>query len=241
MNIGLRNRRLDHHQERRAFPLNMYSEDHSKKYLASSTSKRFERLFKKNLHALHSAFFIVLFILLIHSSVEWTLSNGVDMDLSDNQPRAVQLYGNIALPLNLSLVVVDEIPDIENDLPTRRRSITLQKFVQRIATSDDNGESDDDNDDEECVTLADWQQYVFPTCNKIHEHELVRKGWYINSGYNRDVWGLFDDWGEEIVLKTLAEKHPFSPFMIDLQRIDALISERTTASKYITNVYAYCK
>jgi hypothetical protein len=91
-----------------------------------------------------------------------------------------------------------------------------------------------------CVPIVEWQEYSFPTCNILHEFPLVN-GEYINSGMNRDVWMLNHAHREYVAVKTLAMQHSFSRSMINEQRIDAIISERTTSSEFIVNIYAYCK
>ncbi len=154
------------------------------------------------------------------------------------KPHAVQIDGKDVHQLDLSQMKL-------NPWPGQRRSVGASAIVLDynlgIQTDHDDDESGDDDDWGDCIPMVDWQEFVFPTCNKVHENDILGSGEYIDSGYNRDVWSLRDFGETYIVLKTLSTKHPFTTYMINLQRIDALISERTTASKYITNIYAYCK
>jgi len=238
MNNGLRNRRSDRLP---VLPVDMSSEDdYDKKY--STSKQRLGCVFKRNQTR-------ILTCLLLLFCGERTLCFSANKSIQRShkmltKPRAIQLDGTGVLRLDLSLILVVGIPNIVNSLPRQRRSITFAAPTQyevEVISNDDDESSGDDDDDVDCIPLVDWQEFVFPTCNKLHENEILPSGRYIDSGYNRDVWS-FRDWDEEyMVLKTLAVKHPFTPFMIDLHRIDALISERSTASKYITNVYAYCK
>jgi hypothetical protein len=91
-----------------------------------------------------------------------------------------------------------------------------------------------------CVPLVEWQELSFPTCNILHEINLMTAE-YTNSGMNRDVWMIKDAHRDNVAIKTLAKQHSFSPSMINKQRIDAIVSERSTSSAYIVNIYAYCK
>jgi hypothetical protein len=90
------------------------------------------------------------------------------------------------------------------------------------------------------VPLVEWQEYSFPTCNILHEIHLMSAE-YTNSGMNRDVWMIKNANRENVAMKTLAMQHSFSRSMINKQRIDAIVSERSTSSDYIVDIYAYCK
>ena len=235
----LRNRRSDRLP---VLPVDIsYEDDYDKNY--STSKQRLQCVFKKNLPRILTCLLLLLLI-----CVERTLCFTVNKSIQHShkmlsKPRAIQLDGRSVLRLDVSLILVDGIPNNENSFPIQRRSITYAAPPQYevISNDDDEGINGDDDNDGDCIPLVDWQEFVFPTCNKLHENEILASGRYIDSGMNRDVWGL-RDWGEEyIVLKTLAMRRPFTPHVIDLQRVDALISERSTASKYITNIYAYCK
>ena len=220
MNTGLRNRRSDRLPERsRGFDY----DDNKKDPLSKGTSKRLIN------RALPPAILCFILVILFCIKTVPPYSMNRYMDRSKIKPRSVAFIGDNLQRLDLSLVQVKM-------KRMRRRNVVL------AAPRYDGDDSDDDESDEEidCIPLANWQTFIFPTCNKLHEYNLPRDGRYVNSGYNRDVWGIKDD-KESIALKTLAMRHPFIPYMINLQRIDALISERTTASKYIVNVHAYCK
>ena len=148
----------------------------------------------------------------------------------NSRPYCIQLdSANVGRTLDLSRIFVKQDVDLASILPVPRRSILPFQTEQ-----------EDKDEEDRCISLANWQKLSFPTCNGIHEYEMIENGEYINSGFNRDVWALYDK-GTAMAIKTLVFDHSFSRDMIDKQRIDALISERTTSSEHITSVYSYCE
>ena len=65
----------------------------------------------------------------------------------------------------------------------------------------------------------------------------------INSsgGTYRSVWEVKDSFNNSVAFKTLQMKRSFSEENLDGQRLDAIISEKLTSSKYISNIYGYCE
>lgn len=104
---------------------------------------------------------------------------------------------------------------------------------------------------EECLPLYDWQLASYPTCNVIHEVDMLYNQidenlWFSSDGHYRDVWRWDhpiitpDGDKETFALKTLRYVHGTSERNTDRHRRDAMAMERLTFSKYVINIYAYC-
>jgi hypothetical protein len=110
-----------------------------------------------------------------------------------------------------------------------------------------NSKTNDDITDE-CIPIDDWQTMSYPSCNTFHEVDSTNiipqksESWIhmINSGMNRDVWEMKSS-NDRLVMKTIRMERSFNKEKIELQRIDAIISEQLTMSPYIADIYGYCK
>jgi len=98
----------------------------------------------------------------------------------------------------------------------------------------------------ECKPMHEWQKSQFPTCTVIHEQRLIDKefGKFLASGAFRQTFEIYDRQTDSpVAMKTIREKrdkYRFTPYYMDRHRIDALIYERTSASPWITDIYAFC-
>eukprot|EP00521_Asterionellopsis_glacialis_P008844 CAMPEP_0195285470 /NCGR_PEP_ID=MMETSP0707-20130614/3290_1 /TAXON_ID=33640 /ORGANISM="Asterionellopsis glacialis, Strain CCMP134" /LENGTH=495 /DNA_ID=CAMNT_0040344965 /DNA_START=117 /DNA_END=1604 /DNA_ORIENTATION=+ len=97
--------------------------------------------------------------------------------------------------------------------------------------------------------MYDWQDSFYPSCNNIHEidfdvsqrqNDRDTVSQHINAGYNRDVWEVISADTSKWALKSLRYEKDFDNYMFDQQRIDAVISERLTSSKFVANIYGFC-
>jgi Protein kinase domain len=102
---------------------------------------------------------------------------------------------------------------------------------------------------DECVPMASWQTQSFPTCNTLHEMDIVFQNDFAISllsdqGSWRSVWKVQRDLShsaETLVLKLLKfQRRDFNAESYEHHRVDALAMERLTASRHIVNVYGYC-
>jgi hypothetical protein len=114
-----------------------------------------------------------------------------------------------------------------------------------------------------CIPQHDWQEQSFPTCNALHEQNMVEQSrslakenhkFLLGVGTFRAVWlvehhlpslSSSSELGgagrvEQIVLKTLGYDHDMTERREERHRVDALIAERLTASPYVLNIYGYC-
>ncbi len=103
-----------------------------------------------------------------------------------------------------------------------------------------------------CQPMHEWQLHHSPTCNLLHEYSLRRDETYkyLSSGWYRSTFEINDatmtsekdrNIPTPIAMKTMKLKDVFFiPNLLDRHRVDALIYETTTASKYILDIYAYC-
>lgn len=109
--------------------------------------------------------------------------------------------------------------------------------------------------EQECRRV-DWKHLYHPSCNEIHEIDLVfdykedvaslgydqtLDSFYISHGYYRDVWVVDQpSMGQKSILKITRWKHAYDmdTFFSDLR--DALIMERLTQSPRIVDIYGHC-
>lgn len=108
---------------------------------------------------------------------------------------------------------------------------------------------------EKCKAQYGWQLKSFPTCNIVHEvdmlHDQINKDLrFIADGHYRDVWS-WDHLSlangdnetkdrERFALKTLRYVHNFDERSFDRHRRDALVMERLTSSNYVIDIFSYC-
>jgi len=126
----------------------------------------------------------------------------------------------------------------------------------------DGGVTDDFAAAEHCVPMVDWQSTHYPTCNTLHEYEVMKTHWYSNGtmyvmkadsypkilsteGFWRDVWKGADyppggGLRKYIVLKTLKWNHDFGVLATENHRKDAVAMERLSSSPFIIDIYAFC-
>mmetsp|Transcript_16878 Transcript_16878/g.31966 ORF Transcript_16878/g.31966 Transcript_16878/m.31966 type:complete len:240 (-) Transcript_16878:5253-5972(-) len=189
----------------------------SQKYMKHNKSKQQSRL----------KFFVVVLPLLLCIVSTWTRATSPFLSEKNVKPRIVLLEGTEITP--------------KQYISSHRENSAAKK----LAVSDDSRSNVSTvagirNKSIPCVPLVEWQEYSFPTCNILHEIHLMSAE-YTNSGMNRDVWMIKDANSENVAMKTLAMQHSFSRSMINKQRIDAIVSERSTSLESIVNIFAYCK
>ena len=112
----------------------------------------------------------------------------------------------------------------------------------------------DEFETEECKAQYDWQKASYPTCNSIHEMDLLSSLRYggqenhhddnhiqnslLTSGFFRDVWLM--DLHKRLVLKTLRYEKDFDKRNYDRHRRDVAAMQHLTKSKMIASVYGFC-
>ncbi len=96
-----------------------------------------------------------------------------------------------------------------------------------------------------CKPKHDWQSKSFPNCNMFHETNLSEMK-FLTSGTIRSVFELrenIDGHVNKFVYKSLdfsGRHHDVTPERVNQERKDALVMERTTGSRFIPNIHAYC-
>jgi Protein kinase domain len=101
----------------------------------------------------------------------------------------------------------------------------------------------DDDYQEHCVYMKEWQSMSYPTCNSVHELALDHGDL---TAFSEGGWRQVFDHSQTpgSVLKML-HLGPDEEFAFDLQayevhRVDAVISERLTSSPFVMDIYGYC-
>jgi hypothetical protein len=115
-----------------------------------------------------------------------------------------------------------------------------------------------------CQFKQDWQDRTYPTCNNVHEidffnmlqkianNDASKQVHYLGTGGSRDTWKIFDERINNknnhqnntihvpLAFKTLRIDREYIWPRIDHQRVDAIVSERLTASPHVVDIYGYC-
>lgn len=103
----------------------------------------------------------------------------------------------------------------------------------------------------ECQPMADWQTAYHPSCNGLHEYDLMdvdeKAVLFGKKGYWRHAWHLEQyhqqhhvQRKEDFVLKTLKYEHNFEDAHFEHDRIDAIAMEMLTSSPHVINIYGFC-
>mmetsp|Transcript_24435 Transcript_24435/g.35038 ORF Transcript_24435/g.35038 Transcript_24435/m.35038 type:complete len:242 (+) Transcript_24435:2-727(+) len=105
-------------------------------------------------------------------------------------------------------------------------------------------------DDPECKAMKSWQNTPRPSCNIIHEIDLVGNNARLlgNGGWRAALRISNPRNGLDIILKTLMTKkfddfdlHPeLGPDTLHRHFVDAVILEHFSSSKFTSNIYGYC-
>mmetsp|Transcript_20126 Transcript_20126/g.36377 ORF Transcript_20126/g.36377 Transcript_20126/m.36377 type:complete len:527 (+) Transcript_20126:219-1799(+) len=94
-----------------------------------------------------------------------------------------------------------------------------------------------------CIPMDDWQLKSYPNCNKFHELDLQQLR-MINKGGSRIAFELRQhlEGGEEaqFVYKTVKYTKEITMKLVEEQRKDSLVLERTSASQFIPDIHGYC-
>lgn len=98
-----------------------------------------------------------------------------------------------------------------------------------------------------CTQSTRHQATAYPTCNNMHELDMNSKGITVSSGNDRHGDGLIrwkrirrDVKNIETTIKSLSWDQSYNISVFDRRRMDAIISERLTSSRRITDIYNYC-
>jgi serine/threonine protein kinase len=97
-----------------------------------------------------------------------------------------------------------------------------------------------------CVPMKEWQTQPHPTCNTFHEIDLLngfvhREIEDIAKGGWRRVFSYETENEEsEIALKVLRSKYFFGRREYEIHQMDAIVTDRLTASPRIVDIYGFC-
>lgn len=115
-------------------------------------------------------------------------------------------------------------------------------------------------EDGECKPMKEWQTTFHPTCNGVHEIDLIQQSQpdlagdfhlFGTKGYWRNAWKIdfscekmnvthVHNCDDTIVMKTLKFHHNFEDAHFEHNRIDAVAMERLTSSPHVINVFGFC-
>lgn len=94
-----------------------------------------------------------------------------------------------------------------------------------------------------CQPMHDWQLKSYSNCNSFHELELTNLR-YITSGTRRSAFEMrevVNGRENQFVYKSIMfHGKPFNEKRVEVQRVDALVLERTHSSTFIPDIHGYC-
>lgn len=160
-------------------------------------------------------------------------------DLREQRPLMVQLLGGNAKRLELVRYPPHSIEDEQNPY-------WINHGMERHNALDVT--------ENQCVSMAKWQDEHHPSCLKVHEisltdfhrgdQEQVR---LVGDGGYRSVWMVREYDGTQRVLKTWKyslskwwNKTELMPRWFNRHRTDAVATEQLAASPYVADIYGYC-
>ena len=92
----------------------------------------------------------------------------------------------------------------------------------------------------DCKAMHQWQVESYPSCNLIHETDMLSYT-YITSGGYRDVWYTHDNDGSRYVVKSLVwDGTDFRVRDKERHRRDANAYSMLQSSDHVMNIYGYC-
>ena len=99
-----------------------------------------------------------------------------------------------------------------------------------------------------CTPMQPWQTTSFPSCSSIHELDFYSKSRtaefkFLTSGGYNDIFSLQDELlgvNPPLAIKILQEGTKYTDRNYDRVRRDGLILERSTSSRYVTDIYGFC-
>ena len=136
---------------------------------------------------------------------------------------------NVITPYNLTKISIPEDPPIINSTWYEPNAA---KYLEGIY------------DLQSCQPMHEWQLQSYPNCNSFHELDLTKLR-YITSGTRRSAFELrevVNGHENQFVYKSVMYNNgkAFNEKRVEVQRVDALVLEKTHSSKFIPDIHGYC-
>ena len=125
---------------------------------------------------------------------------------------------------------------IQNFNTTRASTLTRNLQIQIIPTRSSRRKL---FDEETCtMPMAKWHSNHFPTCNLLHDINILEnEATLMGVGGRRVTYSIS---GHAVLRTILFHRAEFRQSEYEIQRTDAVISERLTSSPYVMNIFGYC-
>lgn len=124
--------------------------------------------------------------------------------------------------------------------PESIEEITTYRTVEPLLQGEIGRYSRHPFDKGDCKAMHQWQDEYIPVCNPFHEIDMYDST-YLASGFWRNVWRMRDGDGSLAAIKTLAWNRNFTLFDQGNHMKDAIAFTVLQSSKFIPNIYGYCK
>ena len=172
-------------------------------------------------------------------------------------PRVVAL--SAAIDSSTTKIVIKEDPlssaDLINITESYINSVLNEFYINSTSSSSSEQYTDT------CVPMASWQTQTYPTCNTVHEIDLLLGVinvnaqndpyyaeeappfiiHYIGKGGSRLVFRTaFRGTEDQFALKVFRMDRRFLPHDYEFHRVDAVASEQLTSAPDVMNIYGFC-
>ena len=169
-------------------------------------------------------------------------------------PLVYQVEENIIRKRNQPRVFYIDPRIKDSDIPRRPLYVPDSTQLYQSEAIDSIDISLHDNA-EECFPMNDWQSAYYPTCNEIHQMDVIQENMQLLglNGYWRYAFRIDYSCPEEknssdiaggckesVIFKTLKFEHNFEANNYEHDRIDALAMEHLTSSKHVINIFSHC-
>ena len=160
-------------------------------------------------------------------------------------------------PNESKIVKLKRIPVYDEDIYPSKRHVDWDDRSEEMENSLRNSIKYDrvkveDIEDYTCKLPHKWQSTSYPSCNKVHEHDLTaffnegekrieERQYLLDHGFFRDIWLFKDDIDRNLsVLKTLRYSHEVTDRNFNRHRRDALVMEKLSPSGHVAQIYSFC-
>ena len=158
---------------------------------------------------------------------------------NNQKPRVVAIVGKEGevLPITNAIIPYNLIKISEQDMPDDPPLIDSTWYEPNAAEY-----LTDKYDLQVCQPMHEWQLQSFPNCNSFHELDLTKLR-YITSGTRRSAFELrevVNGRHNPFVYKSGMWNVGINEKRVEMQRVDALVLEKTQSSKFVPDIHGYC-
>ncbi|CAJ1968768.1 unnamed protein product [Cylindrotheca closterium] len=188
---------------------------------------------------LHAAASLASSTLSSHEAMKRNLivaDNRIQDTTNFRQPRILQIDSDLHTIQNLDqheyITSSHEVHVSKRERRTKERLNNSKKY-DRHSLRDPIREGD-------CEAMHAYQETSFPSCNLMHEVNMVQQMEVLTEGGFNTVYKMTDIDETTHIVKILESDKDFTDRNFDRVRRDSVIMERASGSDYVVDIYSYC-